>query len=49
MNHSFILLDGDNYLEFEVIIIGNSNNINNYVKYFKKIPHEIYLSFLKRY
>lgn len=49
MNHSFILLDGDSYLECEVVIIGNLNKINNYVKYFKKIPHEIYLSFLKRY
>ena len=49
MNHSFVLLDSSDYLNFTVMIIGKENNITNYVKYFKKIPHEIYLSFLKRY
>ena len=49
MNHSFVLLNDDTYLNEEVIIIGKFNSINNYVNYFKKIPHEIYLSFLKRY
>lgn len=49
MNHSFILLDSDGYLNSEVVIIGNENDIINYANYFNKIPHEIYLSYLKRY
>ena len=49
MNHSFILLEDDSLLNKEVTIIGKDNNINNYVNYFKKIPHEVYLAFLKCY
>lgn len=49
MNHSFILLDKEEYLNEEVIIIGKENNLENYLKYFAKIPHEVYLSYLKRY
>lgn len=49
MNHSFVLLENDKCLNHKAIIIGKDNNIENYVKYFNKIPHQIYLSFLKRY
>ena len=49
MNHAFVLLDDETYMNHEVIIIGKENKLNNYVNYFKKIPHEVYLSFLKRY
>ena len=49
MNHSFVLLDEDNYLGEEVIIIGNDTKLDNYLNYFQKIPHEVYIGFLKKY
>ena len=49
MNHSFVLLDSDTYLNDEVIFIGENNKIDNYLREFQKIPHEVYLSFLKKY
>lgn len=49
MNHSFVLLDEESYLNEEVTIIGGDNKLENYLGYFQKIPHEVYISFLKRY
>ena len=49
MNHSFVLLDSDTYLNEEVIFIGENNKIDKYLSNFQKIPHEVYLSFLKKY
>ena len=49
MNHSFVLLDDDSYLNEKVIFIGEDNKIENYLNFFDKIPHEVYLSFLKKY
>ena len=49
MNHTFVLLDCSDLINSKVTIIGNNNKIDNYVKYFKKIKHEVYLDFLKHY
>ena len=49
MNHSFVLLDDDSYLNEKVIFIGEDNKIENYLTFFDKIPHEVYISFLKKY
>lgn len=49
MNHCFVLLEDDKLLNEIVIFIGNGNNISNYVNYFDKINHEIYLSYLKSF
>ena len=47
MNHSFVLIDEhvkeNDYVEF----IGLNNKMINYVKFFKKIPHQVYLEILK--
>ena len=42
-------LEFEECLNKEVIIIGKENNLENYLKFFTKIPHEVYLSYLKRY
>lgn len=49
MNHSFVLLDSKCKKNEEVIFIGLNNIIDNYINYFKKIPHEIYLNYLKNF
>ena len=47
MNCSFVLLDGANYLNKNVYFISDNNKVDNYVKYFNKIAHDVYLRFLK--
>ena len=49
MNYAFVLLDGKEYLGSEVIIIGKYNVMKNYEIKFNKIPHQIYVSFLKSF
>ena len=47
MNYSFVLLDNDTFEGCEVEFIGKYNKIKNYEIKFNKIPHEIFISFLK--
>lgn len=47
MNYSFVLLDSVNLMDEEVVIIGKNNNIKKYEIYFDKIPHQIFIDFLK--
>lgn len=47
MNHCFVLLDTKKLSNEEVVFIGEDNKIDNYLSFFKKIPHEVYLSYLK--
>lgn len=49
MNHSFVLLENDDFLGKVVYFIGIDNKIANYASYFEKINHEIYLSYLKTF
>lgn len=49
MNYCFVLLENDFLLSTQVEFIGKHNKIKNYEVKFNKIPHEIYLSFLKRF
>jgi alanine racemase len=48
MNHCFVLIDDSVSLKSKVIFIGKENNICNYLKYFNKIKHEVYLAYLKK-
>ena len=48
MNHTFVLLPSDNFLDDEVEFIGKNNSIDNYVNFFDTIKHQIYTSFLKK-
>ena len=47
MNYCFVLLDSPELLNENVIFIGKNNNIKKYEIFFDKIPHQIYLTFLK--
>lgn len=47
MNYCFVLLDSCDLLNEEAVFIGKNNNIKKYEIFFDKIPHQIYLSFLK--
>jgi alanine racemase len=49
MNHSFVLIYDNISIGAEVIFIGINNKLDNYLEFFKKIPHEVYLSYLKKY
>ena len=48
MNHCFVLIDDGVTLNSKVIFIGKENNICNYLSYFNKIKHEVYLAYLKK-
>lgn len=48
MNHCFVLIDESVTLKSKVIFIGKENNICNYLSYFNKIKHEVYLAYLKK-
>lgn len=48
MNYCFVLIDDSVKVGEIVHFISSYNNINNYINYFGKIPHEIYLSFLNK-
>jgi alanine racemase len=48
MNHCFVLIDESVTLKSKVIFIGKENNICNYLFYFNKIKHEVYLAYLKK-
>jgi alanine racemase len=48
MNHCFVLIDESVSLKSKVIFIGKENNICNYLSYFNKIKHEVYLAYLKK-
>lgn len=48
MNHSFVLIDSKVKIYDEVHFISLKNNINNYISFFGKIKHEIYLRFLSK-
>jgi alanine racemase len=47
MNHSFVLVDREVELYDNVEFIGKKNKIENYLNFFKKIPHQVYLEILK--
>ena len=48
MNHTFVLLPNDTFLDDEVEFVGENNSIDNYVNFFDTIKHQIYTSFLKK-
>ena len=47
MNQAFVLIDKNVKTEDEVEIVGINNKIFNYVSFFQKIPHQVYLEILK--
>jgi hypothetical protein len=47
--YSFVLIDDNISIGAEVIFIGINNKLDNYLEFFKKITHEVYLSYLKKY